>query len=75
MDINKVMLMNEYTWNKIRNNMLDSASCEDDPIAFLNKFNGIDLEFDNELPDDVVEVYEKWMLEEVRKYGRLLDNE
>jgi hypothetical protein len=71
MDTRKVMVMNESTWNAMKEQMVHQAIYEHDPLASLGRFAGIDVEIDNDLPDNTVEVYERWMLEAVKKYGRL----
>jgi hypothetical protein len=63
--------MNESTWNAMKEQMTEQARYESDPLASLSRFTGIDVEIDNDLPDNHVEVYERWMLEAVKKYGRL----
>jgi hypothetical protein len=73
MDTTKVLVMNEITWEGMKKEMIEQASYESDPIASIGRFSGIDIIIDNDLPILHVEVYERWMYEAVKKYGRMKD--
>lgn len=52
--------MNSQTWNMFRENAMETASLQPDPIEYLARFNGLNVEIDEELPDNITEVwYEK----------------
>lgn len=70
LDKRKVMVMNQTTWEDILEQTTNDALESHDPIGFVGRFTGIDVEIDDDLPDYHVEVYERWMLEAVRKYGK-----
>lgn len=71
LDTRKVMVMNKKTWDSIVEIETTKAIESDNPIGYLGRLTGIDVELDETLPDNHVEVYERWMLEAVRKYGRM----
>jgi hypothetical protein len=74
LDTRKVLVMNQITWDAMQKEMVEQASYEADPLASLGRFSGIDVIIDNDLPLLHVEVYERWMYEAVKKYGRMSDN-
>lgn len=66
----KVMVMSEETWNMMKEKMYEDAKEQNDPFLSINRFKGVEVVIDSELPFNTVEVYEKWMYEAVIKFGR-----
>lgn len=49
--------MNSKTWELFRENALETASLQDDPIGYLARFNGLDVVVDENVPDNITEVW------------------
>lgn len=49
--------MNNKTWELFRDNALETASLQDDPIGYLAKFNGLDVIVDEAVADGITEVW------------------
>ena len=75
LDTSKVLVMSEITWEDMKDTMVEKAKLiSDDPIERLGHigiFEGIDIVIDNDVPNNAVEVYERWMYEAVKIFGRL----
>lgn len=69
-DTRKVMVVSDTTWGMMQDRLTDDALLSSDPIAHLSKFSGFEIIIDNTLPFNYVEVYERWMYEEVLKHGK-----
>jgi hypothetical protein len=52
-----IIVMNNKTWELFRDNALDTASLQDDPIEYLAKFNGLDVVIDEAVQDGITEVW------------------
>lgn len=66
-DTSTIMVMSETTWQRMRQNLIDVAPHTDDPIGHIGRFKGIDLVIDEEVPDNAVEVYERWQYEFIKR--------
>lgn len=73
LDRTKVIVVNENTWENIKDQLTEEAVYSSNPMGVLGKLTGIDIIIDNELPDNVAEVYERYMYEAVKKFGRAND--
>lgn len=71
LDKTKVMVMNQSTWNNISEQIMEKAENSDNPTGYIGMLGGIDIIIDNELLDNYVEVYERWLYESVLKFGRM----
>ena len=71
--MDKVMVMNQETWEMMRDMLAHDAGYSSDPIAYIDRYRDIEIIIDNEVPFNHVEVYEKDMYEAVLKYGKRSD--
>lgn len=63
--------MNNNTWEMFRENAMETASLQDDPIEYLKKFNDLDVEIEDSLPDMITEI---WYRDEYAMYKYLEKN-
>ncbi|MFS0905765.1 hypothetical protein AB3N02_22215 [Priestia aryabhattai] len=69
---NQVVVMNEYTYQQFRIRALERAEKEEDPIAYLAKWGDIKIRIDEEVADDVTEV---WNEETYNEYLKRKDGQ
>lgn len=69
-DLEKVLVMSQETWETVKERMFEKARNHDDPIGYLDMINGIEVIIDNTIGFNVVEVYYKWIYEEIVKAER-----
>lgn len=67
----RVLMMSGATYESVTNDIVKKALKDDNPLSYIDFFEGIEIVIDEELPFMHVEVYERWMYEEVMKYGKL----
>lgn len=61
---NTVVVMNEWTWNELQNIITDLASKKQNPLDYLLKIGGREIVIDNDLADNVTEIWEKDVYED-----------
>lgn len=64
------MVMNGITCEMMQDVLAEEAVNHYDPLTYLARYDGIPVIIDNSLPDNHVEVYEKWMYDAMLKYGK-----
>lgn len=69
-DLEKVLVMSEETWKAIKEHMFEKARHHADPIGYLGMMNGMEVIIDDKVPFNAVEVYYKWIYEEIVKAER-----
>jgi hypothetical protein len=69
-DLEKVLVMSNDTWSAVKDRMFEKARNHDDPIGYLGMMNGMDVIIDDRLPFNSVEVYYKWVYEQIVKAER-----
>jgi hypothetical protein len=70
LDKSKVIVMNTITCALMQDTIAEEALNSTDPLGYLARYNGIPVIIDDSLPDNYVEVYEKWMYDAVQKWGK-----
>jgi hypothetical protein len=53
----QVMVMNQETWEMVRDTLAEGATKATNPLGYLARYNGIDMIVDDDLPYDYIEVY------------------
>jgi hypothetical protein len=73
-EMGKVMVMNQDTWEMLKDRLAEDATESPDPLAHLSRYDGIDIIVDEELSFNKVEVYESIeFYHAVLKYGKRSD--
>jgi hypothetical protein len=67
LDRSEVVVMSQKTWDAVSNVYTSIAKDQKDPIAYITRFNALEVVIDDTLPYCKVEVYEKWMYDKITK--------
>lgn len=59
--INKhdVIVMNSKTWELMKENTIEVAEKQDDPIGFIGRLNGLAIVIDETVADGMTEIWDK----------------
>lgn len=63
--------MNSKTWELFRDNAMETASLQDDPIEYLAKYNGLDIVVDEAVPNGITEVWYRDAYEFAKELERI----
>lgn len=72
---NIFFVMNENTYREFEELSYSLAYEKSDPILYMKTFLSIDVRIDNDLADDIVEVYDKNAFEKLDYMSQLSDDE
>ena len=71
-----IMVMNEQTWEDVKNTLAEDALKTSNPMEHLNRWSGVEVVIDNEVRYNHVEVYPSMeFYETVVKYGKRSDTD
>jgi hypothetical protein len=62
-----IIVMNNKTWEMFRENAMETASLQSDPIGYLGKFNKLNIVIDEDVKDFITEVWDRETYEELKK--------
>lgn len=74
----QIIVMNQKTWEAFEKNTMETASLQSDPIGYIGRFTGIDVVIDNDLKDNLTEIWIKdvyFAMKEMDKHEKELGND
>lgn len=67
-----IVVMNEKTFEEVKEKTYEYANTQPDPIVYVGRFASMNIVIDNQVPDNVTEV---WAKEIYEQYKKSRDNE
>lgn len=70
-----IIVMNRKTWELFRENALETASLQDNPIKYIEEFSDLDVIIDESVADNITEIWYRENYELHKKLERTEEGE